>query len=459
MMRRITSIILSVVLMLTAFCVLGVTVSAGVRYIENAEQLLALNENNIVGATYVISSDINLNSNTCVLSNGRYTIDFNGFTIQSNNRLGTTFSIQGADVVFCDSKVNFKKGDEENGEKPSVRSYGTGAIEVLSGNLTINSGAYIGRSDGFNSPNGICVNGGTCTVYDGIIDGDYVGASCSNGGKLYIHGGRFETSYMFALIDSGNGDIKISQGLFINSNTNPFSPTFVFGAYNNSNVTYSFDKWLFSISPSEPSSYFNSNVNTLYWTGNNNDISTTPSKTTNGNTVIYPYAVSYTHNNIYQAAIINVLTDNPIIPTQPTEPAQQTCDEVGHHTKIVSKKAATYFAKGYTGDKKCTVCGKVVSKGKALDKLKLATPKVKITAGKQKLTVKYTKVKDATGFQVKYIYKGKAKTVTFTTSKTITKVIKKLKKGTYKVSVRALIKSKGKTAYSNWTKAKKAKVK
>ncbi len=131
----------------------------------------------------------------------------------------------------------------------------------------------------------------------------------------------------------------------------------------------------------------------------------------------------------------------------------------GHHTELVSNHAATYFANGYTGDNTCTVCGKVISKGKAIAKLKLATPKVKITAGKQKLTAKYTKVKDATGFQVKYIYKGKTTTKTYTSKKSVTKTIKKLKKGTYKVSVRALIKSKGKTAYSNWTKAKKVKVK
>lgn len=75
------------------------------------------------------------------------------------------------------------------------------------------------------------------------------------------------------------------------------------------------------------------------------------------------------------------------------------------------------------------------------------------------MTVKYTKVKDATGFQVKYTYKGKTTTKTYTSKKSVTKTIKKLKKGTYKVSVRALIKSKGKTAYSNWTKAKKVKIK
>ena len=137
----------------------------------------------------------------------------------------------------------------------------------------------------------------------------------------------------------------------------------------------------------------------------------------------------------------------------------RTIPALGHNTKVVGKKTATYFAKGYTGNNTCTVCGKVISKGKAIAKLKLATPKVKITAGKKKLTVKYTKVKDATGFQVKYTYKGKTTTKTFTSKKSVTKTIKRLKKGAYKVKVRALIKSKGKTAYSSWTKVKQIKVK
>ena len=97
----------------------------------------------------------------------------------------------------------------------------------------------------------------------------------------------------------------------------------------------------------------------------------------------------------------------------------------GHHTELVSNHVATYFAAGYTGDDICYECDTVITKGKAIAKLKLATPKVKITAGKQKLTVKYTKVKDATGFQVKYTYKGKTKTKNYTSKKSITKTIKK----------------------------------
>ena len=77
-------------------------------------------------------------------------------------------------------------------------------------------------------------------------------------------------------------------------------------------------------------------------------------------------------------------------------------------------------------------------------------------SGKKQFKVKYTKVANATGFQVRYKLKGKWITKTFKTKKTATKAIKKLKKGTYKVQVRAMAKG-GK--YSAWSKTKKVKVK
>ncbi len=147
------------------------------------------------------------------------------------------------------------------------------------------------------------------------------------------------------------------------------------------------------------------------------------------------------------------IEDNHITPTN------MSCDEVGHIIELVSEKAATYFTKGYSGKKVCTVCHKVISKGEETAMLKLGVPKVKITAGKKKISVKYTKVKDATGFQVRYIFKGKTVNKIFTANKSVTKTIKKLKKGKYTVKVRALIKSNGKTAYSNWNKTKRVKIK
>ncbi|MGN0174400.1 MAG: fibronectin type III domain-containing protein [Acutalibacteraceae bacterium] len=92
-------------------------------------------------------------------------------------------------------------------------------------------------------------------------------------------------------------------------------------------------------------------------------------------------------------------------------------------------------------------------------KLTVKTPKIKLFAGKKKISVKYTKVNGATGFQVKYkTSKGKWKTKNFNTKKSTTKVIKGLKKGKYQVKVRAFAKQNNKTTYSSWTKIKTVKV-
>lgn len=129
-----------------------------------------------------------------------------------------------------------------------------------------------------------------------------------------------------------------------------------------------------------------------------------------------------------------------------------------HKGKTVSK-SATYFADGYKNRRICSVCNKVLSKGTTVKKLKLKTPTVKVTAGKKKITVKYTKVKDATGFQVKYTKGNKSYTKKFKTAKSATKSITKLKKGKYKVQVRAYKTSGKKTVYSSYSKAKTVTVK
>ncbi|MBQ4156220.1 MAG: hypothetical protein IJD90_05395, partial [Clostridia bacterium] len=141
-------------------------------------------------------------------------------------------------------------------------------------------------------------------------------------------------------------------------------------------------------------------------------------------------------------------------PDKPTEP--QVCL---HNTVIKNLKKATYFAKGYTGDTVCLKCGEVTLKGKATDKLTLKVPKFKLTKGKKLFKVKYTKIADATGFQVRYKVKGKWKIKTFKATKTVTKTIKKLKKGTYQVQIRAMIVSGNKKAYSTWSKTQNVKVK
>ena len=138
----------------------------------------------------------------------------------------------------------------------------------------------------------------------------------------------------------------------------------------------------------------------------------------------------------------------------------KVCDAFGHKAVIKNKKTATYFEKGYTGDKVCSVCGEVIEKGKAIAQLKLAIPKFSVTAGKKRFKVKYNKVTGATGFQLRYKISGKWTTKNFDTKKTITKTINKLKSGKkYTVQIRAFVKSGKKTAYSDWAKAKKVKIK
>ena len=133
---------------------------------------------------------------------------------------------------------------------------------------------------------------------------------------------------------------------------------------------------------------------------------------------------------------------------------------IHYNAKLVTKNAkkATYFANGYSGDG--YINGKLKFKGFSIPKLKLATPKMTVTAGKKLFKVKYTKVKDATGFQLRYRISGKWIVKNFNTKKSVTKTINKLKKGKkYIVQIRAFVKSGKKTAYSSWTKAKKVKIK
>ena len=134
-----------------------------------------------------------------------------------------------------------------------------------------------------------------------------------------------------------------------------------------------------------------------------------------------------------------------------------TCEDCGEVT----------LPKKFSGKATITITATDASKiyGKATKKVTVTVPKaptlktVKSSKSKQ-LTVKWSKVKGATGYQLYYKVGSKAKTVKITKASTVKKVIKKLKKGkTYKVYVRSYIKD-GKTLYySNWSKVKKAKTK
>ena len=139
--------------------------------------------------------------------------------------------------------------------------------------------------------------------------------------------------------------------------------------------------------------------------------------------------------------------------------AQEEIPALGHTVTVVNKTDATYFEYGYTGDKVCEVCKEQLITGDVVAKLTLKTPKFKLIKGKKQFKVKYTKVAGATGFQVRYKLKGKWIVKTFKSKKTATKAIKKLKKGTYKVQVRAMIQNGKQKAYSTWSKTSKVKVK
>ena len=128
-----------------------------------------------------------------------------------------------------------------------------------------------------------------------------------------------------------------------------------------------------------------------------------------------------------------------------------------HSYKWVVTKKASYVSNGLKSYK-CSVCGKVL-KTATIAKLKLKTPSFSVSAGKKLFKIKYTKVTGATGFQVKYTIGKKTVTKTFNQAKSVTKTISGLKKGSYKVQIRAFVKQGSKTAYSDWTKAKTVKVK
>ncbi len=147
--------------------------------------------------------------------------------------------------------------------------------------------------------------------------------------------------------------------------------------------------------------------------------------------------------------------------TTTTTSATTTTVSKCKHTSlnVVDKLEPTYFAAGYTGDMVCANCGETVVDGMKISKLVLSKPKFKLTKGIRQFRVKYFKVKDATGFQVRYRIRGKWTVKTVTAQKTAIKTFKKLKKGTYKVQVRAMIKQGDKTAYSSWAKTQKVKVK
>ena len=130
-----------------------------------------------------------------------------------------------------------------------------------------------------------------------------------------------------------------------------------------------------------------------------------------------------------------------------------------HNYMTIGAREATYFASGYTGVEICELCNEIFSWGYDIKQKTLDQPVVEITGGKKNITVKYTKVEDATGFEVKYKRGNKSFIKTYKTKKDAVKTIKKLAKDIYKVRVRAYIKKGNIIAYSSWSTPVKVKVK
>jgi len=132
--------------------------------------------------------------------------------------------------------------------------------------------------------------------------------------------------------------------------------------------------------------------------------------------------------------------------------------KIKEHFLDYHDQAPTYFENGFRKGV-CVSC-ELPLENTSINKLVLKVPKFKLLKGKKQFKLKYTKVADATGFQVQYkTGKGKWKIKNFNTKKTATKLIKKLKKGTYQVQIRAMIVKGKQKAYSAWSKIKKVKVK
>ena len=151
----------------------------------------------------------------------------------------------------------------------------------------------------------------------------------------------------------------------------------------------------------------------------------------NPNFIIKGYKGSAAEKYANENGFKFISLDKPTQPTQPTTSTQPT-QSVNKPTTNITPTVPTI-------------------------KITLKTPKAKFISGKKQFKIKYTKVKNAVGFQVRYKIKGKWKIKNFNTKKSATKVLKGLKKGKYKVQIRSF--SKGKKLYSNWTKVKTVKVK
>lgn len=133
------------------------------------------------------------------------------------------------------------------------------------------------------------------------------------------------------------------------------------------------------------------------------------------------------------------------------------------HTYTAKKVKATYFSKGYT-IYTCSKC-QYTYQGSYVAKLKIPKGSVtNIRSGKKKLTLRWKKIKNVTGYEIRYSpYRNFKKNVTVKkiTNKNLSRrTITKLKsKKTYYVQIRGYAKKDGKTIYGKWSSTKKVKIK
>lgn len=131
------------------------------------------------------------------------------------------------------------------------------------------------------------------------------------------------------------------------------------------------------------------------------------------------------------------------------------------------KKGTDYTVKYNSGRKnigayKITITYKGNYSGSTVKEFKIIPAKVtlkSVTAGKKKVTVKYSPVKGSCIYQIRYKDQKASKWETVTTE-SVTKSITNLKsKKSYQVKVRAYKSVDGKIYYGSWSKTKAVKIK
>ena len=154
---------------------------------------------------------------------------------------------------------------------------------------------------------------------------------------------------------------------------------------------------------------------------------------------------------------------------------------LGHKVELRNAKTASYSEAGYTGDKICTVCGKIIENGVIINAItmptiltsqaavaKIKAPKKtsikKVKGAKKAILVTWKKVSGVKGYQIQVAtdkkFKKNKKTVTVKKQKTTKTTIKKLKaKKKSDVRDRTYIIVNGRKVYSSWSKVKSVKTK